>query len=192
MENDDRHTTSRGTADLSRRDLIKLGAAATLTASLGVGESLAQSSVPGAAGPAFFTREEFALVDELSEMIIPTDEHAPGARAAKVAAYIDARLVEAWEEKDKAHWREGLKLVEQLSRETNGKAFLQSSPDERLAILTRIAQNEGKPQKPEEVFFAELKARVVHAYYTSEIGIKQEMEYKGNSYLAEFVGVDVS
>ena len=38
----------------------------------------------------------------------------------------------------------------------------------------------------------ELKSRVVQAYYTSEIGIKQEMEYKGNSYLAEFSGVDVS
>ena len=32
--------------DLTRRDLLKLGAAATLTASLGVGESLAQSSAP--------------------------------------------------------------------------------------------------------------------------------------------------
>jgi hypothetical protein len=37
-----------------------------------------------------------------------------------------------------------------------------------------------------------LKSRVVQAYYTSEIGIKQEMEYKGNSYLTEFVGVDVT
>jgi hypothetical protein len=32
----------------------------------------------------------------------------------------------------------------------------------------------------------------VQAYYTSQIGIKQEMEYKGNSYLNEFVGFDVS
>jgi gluconate 2-dehydrogenase subunit 3-like protein len=178
--------------DLSRRDLIKIGAAATLTASLGVAESLAQSAVPGPAASTFFTREELALVDELSEMIIPADEHSPGARAAKVAAYLDSRLGEAWEEKDKASWRAGLQLVEQLSREANGKPFLQSSPGERLAILTRMARNESRPQKPEELFFVELKAAVVRAYYTSEIGIKQEMEYKGNSYLAEFVGFDVS
>jgi gluconate 2-dehydrogenase subunit 3-like protein len=175
--------------DLSRRDLLKLGAAATLTASLGVGESLAQSPAQAPAAPAFLTPQEFALVDELSEMIIPTDDHSPGAKAAKVAAYIDSRLPE-WEEKDK--WREGLKLVEQLCQQAHGKPFLQSSAEERTAVLTRMAQNEGKPQKPEELFFAELKAKVVHAYYTSEIGIKQEMEYKGNSYLAEFVGVDVS
>jgi choline dehydrogenase-like flavoprotein len=111
---------------------------------------------------------------------------------AKVAAYIDARLAEAWEENDKTTWREGLKLIEQLSRDTNGRSFLQTSLDDRLAILTRIAQNEAKPQKPEELFFAELKGKVVHAYYTSEIGIRQEMEYKGNTYLTEFVGFDVT
>ena len=33
---------------------------------------------------------------------------------------------------------------------------------------------------------------MVQAYYTSEIGIKQELEYKGNTYQAEFAGVDVS
>ena len=53
---------------------------------------------------------------------------------------------------------------------------MQSAPDERTAVLTRMAQNEGQPKKPEELFFAELKAKVVHAYYTSEIGIKQEMD----------------
>ena len=71
-------------------------------------------------------------------------------------------------------------------------AFLESSPEQRLALLTRIAQNESKPEKPEEQFFVELKSRVVQAYYTSEIGIKQELEYKGNTYQAEFAGVDVS
>jgi hypothetical protein len=173
--------------DLTRREVIKLGAAATVAASLGVGET---SAAP--ASPAFFTPDEFALVDELSEMIIPTDEHSPGARAAKVAGYIDARLAEAFEENDRTVWRDGLKLVEQLSRESTGKAFLQSSPDERVALLTRMAQNERAPKQPEERFFVELKSRVVHAYYTSEIGIHKDMEYKGNTYLAEFVGFDVS
>ena len=183
--------------DLGRRDLIKLGAAATLAASLGgVGEPLAaQSSAPAtpvAAARTFFTQDELVLVDESSELIIPTDEHSPGARAAKVAAYIDSRLAEAWEEQERIDWREGLKRVDQLSRESGGKPFMQSSAEQRLAVLTRIARNEKEPRQPEELFFAKLKSRVVDAYYTSEIGIKQEMEYKGNSYLAEFVGTDVS
>jgi hypothetical protein len=182
--------------DLGRRELIKLGAAATLAASLGSGGPLAaESSAPTqamTAGRTFFTPDELALVDELSELIVPTDEHSPGARAARVAAYIDSRLAEAWEEQERIDWRAGLKRIDQLSRESSGAPFMQSSEAQRLEVLTRMARNEKEPRQPEELFFAKLKSRVVQAYYTSEIGIKQEMEYKGNSYLTEFVGVDVS
>lgn len=174
-------------ADMSRRDLIKLGAAATLAASLSVSETAAQT-----AAQTFFTASELRMVDELSEMIIPADEHSPGARAAKVAAYIDARLAEAWDNQDRVDWRSGLGRINQLSKEAAGKTFMQLSADERLAVLTGIAQNEKDPKKPEELFFSKLKSSVVHAYYTSSIGIRQEMEYKGNSYLTEFVGFDVS
>jgi hypothetical protein len=32
----------------------------------------------------------------------------------------------------------------------------------------------------------------VRAYYSSEIGLKKEIEYQGNSYLEEFVGHDAA
>jgi hypothetical protein len=181
-------------ADLTRRDLIRLGAAATVAASLALSEPLA-AQLPSATSPAartFFTPAELALVDELSELIIPADDHSPGARAAGVAAYIDSQLVDAWDEKDRTAWRQGLLRIEQLAQQAGKTPFIQLSGDQRVALLTGIAQNEATPKTPDEVFFVELKSRVVRAYYTSEIGIKQEMEYKGNSYLAEFVGTDVS
>ena len=52
------------------------------------------------------------MVDELSELIIPTDEHSPGARAAKVAGYIDFRLADAWDAQERTDWREGLKRID--------------------------------------------------------------------------------
>jgi hypothetical protein len=178
-------------ADLGRRDLIKLGAVATVAASLGVTEALAGHQ---AAAPAqtFFTPAELAMVDELGEMIIPADEHAPGARAARVAAYIDRRLADAWDPQERIDWREGLQRINHLSQQSAGTTFMQASPAQRLAVLTRIARNEKDPRQPDDVFFGKLKSRIVDAYYTSEIGIKQELEYKGNSYLAEFAGEDVS
>jgi hypothetical protein len=173
--------------DLTRRDAIKLAAAATLAASVDVPDALAaQAGAAAKPSATFFTRAELALVDELSEMIIPTDDHSPGARAAKVAAYIDARLAEAFEDIDRTNWRQGLQLVEALSKQASGRSFLESSREQRLALLERMAE------KPEELFFGELKSRVVQAYYTSEIGIKQELEYRGNTVQAEFSGIDVS
>src|SRR5690242_13604203 len=80
--------------DLTRRELMKLGAAAAVAVSLGSEGAAAQART-------FFTPEELAFVDELSELIIPTDEHSPGARAAKVASFIDARLAEAWTDEER-------------------------------------------------------------------------------------------
>jgi hypothetical protein len=62
----------------------------------------------------------------------------------------------------------------------------------RFILMQRIAERETKPEKAEDLFFVELKSRVVDAYYTSEIGIKQELEYRGNTFQAEFAGIDVS
>ncbi|MBI1792398.1 MAG: gluconate 2-dehydrogenase subunit 3 family protein [Acidobacteria bacterium] len=126
----------------------------------------------GAAAPAparFFTAEELRLVEDLTEMIIPADGHSGGARAAGVARYIDRRLAEEAEPEPKRLWREGL------------KPYLRVTAEERLALLTRAENNQ-------EAFFKELKARTVFAYYTSKIGIHDDMEYKGNVYLKDFVG----
>jgi len=182
------------TEHLSRRDAIKLGAAATVAASVGVPDAVAaQSAAAAKAAPAtFLTRSELALLDELAEMIIPSDEHSPGARAAKVASYIDARLAEAWEDSDRTTWREGLRLIDRLATQSAGRPFVEASAEQRLALLQRIAEREERPEKPEEVFFVALKSRVVDTYYTSEIGIRQELDYRGNTYQTEFSGFDVS
>ncbi|HMV46522.1 MAG TPA: gluconate 2-dehydrogenase subunit 3 family protein [Blastocatellia bacterium] len=142
--------------------------------------------------PKFFTAAELALVDELSELIIPTDDHSPGARAAKCAEFIDGRLAELPDAETKQQWREGLASINRLSTEMHKLSFLKASAEQRIALLTRIAANERDPKTPEEKFFVELKTRVAHAYYTSKIGLRQELEYKGNTYLREFAGTDVS
>jgi hypothetical protein len=169
---------------LTRRELIQLTAAAAVA---GVAVPSGLASEPA---PKFFTKDEFAIVDELSELIIPTDEHSPGARAAQVAAYIDGRLAESFEDEPKKRWREGLERINSLSTEMHGQPFMQATPEQRLALLTRIAKNEEKPETPEDHFFQELKGRTARAYYTSKVGIHQDLEYKGNVLLPEFVGYE--
>jgi hypothetical protein len=176
--------------------MLKIAAGAVVAAPLvGAGlkaKAAATESAPSKSALLFFTPEEFAMVDELTELIIPTDAHSPGARAAQCAGFIDSQLAEAWDTGSKNEWRDGLKLVNQLSQEMNGKPFMQATPDQRISVLTRMARNQNKPTKPEEQFFAELKGRTAHAYYTSKIGIHEEMEYKGNTYQKEFSGFDAT
>ena len=181
-------------AGLTRRDALKIAAGAALSVpALFTRAMAASATAPAAAAsaPRFFTKEEFALLDELAETIIPADGHSPGARAAKVAGYIDGRLAEAYlpvEADVQQRWRDGLRRVDVLSQEMNGAAFLAASPEKRVAVLTRMAASEKDPQTAEEKFFRELKATTILGYYTSEIGIHQEMEYKGNTLQQEYAG----
>jgi hypothetical protein len=186
------------TGDVTRRRMLELAIGAAVAAPIvdlvdgPVALARVAGQALGATAPRFFTPEQFALVDELAEMIIPADEHSPGARAARVAAYLDARLAESLDAEDQAKWRAGLEATDARSRKEIGKPFMQATPEERFALLTSIAKNEFAPKTPDETFFRTIKSATAVAYYTSEIGIHKEIGYLGNTYLKEYVGYDVS
>jgi gluconate 2-dehydrogenase gamma chain len=205
---------------VSRREALKLAAAAAATPLLPRLGDVPAAAARATAGTAarvaagrFFSAPEMALLDELVEMIIPADAHSGGARVAGVAGYIDGRLAEYDPAipvlaKDRERWKAGLATVEALARETSGKSFLETTPAERTALLERVAkplveqevpteepEERRKPavEKPEMVgqrFFVELKSWTARGYYSSKVGIHDEMEYKGNRAIVEFSGVD--
>ena len=173
---------------ISRRDMLQATAVAGAAA---LSLPLVKVPLPSYRKPLFFTPAEFAVVDEMSDMIIPTDQQSGGARAAGVAAYIDARLAESFEPEQPTAFRAGLKAIEDLSREMNGKAFMESTPEQRLALLTRIAANESDPKTPAEQFFKQIKGSTVRVYYSSKIGIHDDQQYKGNVYqTGDYAGYD--
>jgi hypothetical protein len=150
----------------------------------------AQAASENKSAGRFFTPAQHALVDELSETIIPADNHSGGAKAAKVADYIDQFLRQSFDDNQKALWRDGLRLVDVMSRHYNGKSFVDATPEDRIAVLTVLSDHEQMTDLPEVRFFIELKRLTVRAYYTSKIGIHDELEYKGNRINQEFIGCD--
>jgi hypothetical protein len=142
-----------------------LRAAATLCSTSGVDSAFESYSF------AFFTTEEQALVGRLMELIIPADEHSPGALAARVPAFADW-MISTGPEKTKAAWKAGM------------AAFRVASQTERLeSALARAAEEEDSPQTGLGRFFIDLKRMTVNGYYTSAIGIHEEMGYQGNAHL---------
>jgi hypothetical protein len=123
----------------------------------------------------------------MSERIIPADDSSPGAKAARVSEYIDLIVSES-PDLTKQNWREGLAAINKMSRDKYNAAFADASADQQVQLLTEISKNEKSPTTLEERFFRTIKYATVDGYYTSEIGIKQELRYKGNTYLKEFTG----
>jgi hypothetical protein len=167
---------------VERRAVLKLVALTALSQKMqalpNAGMEHMQAAAP-AAGPytlQFFTEDENKLLDELMEMIIPADEHSPGAHAAGTSLVADL-LVATSAEDTRKRWREGLRL---MGEEAAGSSM--------AAALHKAAASEEHPVTKLEFFFVELKAMTVNAYYTSEIGIHKDLEYVGNRYLGAYPG----
>ncbi|MEK7832411.1 MAG: gluconate 2-dehydrogenase subunit 3 family protein [Acidobacteriota bacterium] len=185
--------------NVSRRDALK-GIAVGVGASLPVlntnvlandhqheGHKAAAPAAAKKTAPKFFKADQMALIATISELIIPTDDHSPGAIAAEVPAFIDLMISESPAETKKL-WTDGLMAVDAKSQSANGATFNKASKDKQVALLTEISKNEAKPATTEEKFFKAIKNMTIDGYYTSKIGIHQELKYKGNTYLKEFKG----
>ena len=67
-------------------------------------------------------------------------------------------------------------------------AFANCTAQQREELLAAMAAHETDPSTDLERFFVRLKTATIDGYYTSAIGIHQELRYKGNTVLAEFPG----
>jgi hypothetical protein len=135
----------------------------------------------------FFNLQEMETIATISDLIIPTDEHSPGARTAKVAGFIDLIVSESSNEV-KALWREGLVAVDRMSEMQFSAPFNQVSQEHQISLLKAISRHERRPSTIEERFFVAIKSLTVDGYYTSPIGIHQDLRYQGNAYLKDFIG----
>ena len=85
-------------------------------------------------------------------------------------------------------WTDGLQAVENDANKRFHKPFLECSSSQQDQIMAAMAANEGRLITELELFFRRLKEMTIKGYYTSRIGIHQDLEYKGNTPQAEFIG----
>jgi gluconate 2-dehydrogenase subunit 3-like protein len=104
-----------------------------------------------------------------------------------VPEYIDL-IVGASPEPTRILWREGLAAINARSRTMFDREFPDSTESQQTELLNLLSRNERAPKNLEERFFRVVKISTVDGYYTSEIGIRTELGYKGNATLREFTG----
>ncbi|MCP5112528.1 MAG: gluconate 2-dehydrogenase subunit 3 family protein [bacterium] len=162
---------------MDRRLVLKLAACGFLT-SPGEGQ---QTELQ------FFSPAQGKMLDRLSEIIIPADERSPGAREAKVTLFIDVMVSDGGKALQR-QWTAGLEAVDEEAARQHGRPFLELTSGEQESVIARMARNERRPANELERFFVRLKRMTVDGYYTSKIGIHQDLEYKGNTAISEFPG----
>ncbi len=135
--------------------------------------------------PKYFNGHEWRTLMRLTELIIPSDEHSPGAIAAGAPEFID--LLCSQNAQLGAIYTGGLAWLDREMERRHGKPFADATPEQQAGLLDLIAyRNNDSPELgPGIRFFEWARKMTVDAYYTSKVGIA-DLGYKGNVGMTEF------
>ena len=132
---------------MSRRNALKtlgsgLGAAALLPLLSPAGAKAFEALQQTGAAPKLLVLSpaQYATVEAFSEAIIPADEHSPGAKAARVADYIDLLLSES-DEALKQTWMDGVSALEGAAKAKYKAPFTKLTAPQIEEFLTALSLN---------------------------------------------------
>jgi len=138
--------------------------------------------------PSVLTARQNEAVIALTELIIPATD-TPGAKAALVNRFVDHVLSTA-EGKERAEFIRGLTWLDDRCRTRTGKDVASATAEELTVVLTPLTIEGTAPaiDAPGVAFFRAIKSMTITGYYTSEIGLRQELGDDGRMMLGAFEG----
>lgn len=191
----------RTTVRVTRREAVQRVAALLGGAALVGGDRLfAFSFEPAvietamAQGAGAFTAADVALLDEIAETILP-ETSTPGAKAAKVGAFMALMVSEAYDERERQVFQQGLRQLDEACRQAHASPFMQASAAQRLSLVEALDREQHAvmedrapkrrvraPAAASESdapahYFRMMKELTLLGYFTSEIGYTQAMRY---------------
>ncbi len=89
------------------------------------------------AGVGTFTTADIAYLDEIAETILP-ETKTPGAKAAKVGAFMALMVTDTYKPEDQTVFRTGMKQLDDASVKESGANFMSATPQQRLALLEEL------------------------------------------------------
>jgi Gluconate 2-dehydrogenase subunit 3 len=127
---------------------------------------------PATYHPQFFTAPEYALMERLTDLIIPSDA-TPGAKEAGVAEFIDFMV--ASDPEVQYAFRTGLTWLNAHSERALGKGFAELASEQQTSLLEPLAyKDKSRPGEEDgRKFFGLVREFTLIGFYTSEIGFKE-------------------
>ena len=128
-----------------------------------------------------FTKDDPAYLDEIADTILP-DTKTPGAKAAKVGSFMVVMVNDCYDEQNQKTFYEGMTKLNDLSKKTYDKSFVESSPQQRHDLLVQLDKEQKEYMKNKKKddpshYFRLMKELTLLGYFTSEIGCTQARRY---------------
>lgn len=128
-----------------------------------------------------FKPEHVAFLNEVAETILPATK-TPGAKEAKVGEFMGVMVRDCYTADDQKTFVEGLKKLEEASKKKNSKSFMESTPEQRTALLTDLDKEQKEYQKSKKDdqpnhYFRMIKELTLLGFFTSEPGATKALRY---------------
>ena len=178
--------------EVSRRDLLRGIALSVTLGGMQVADAqhvhqmaAAEKLTTGAYKPKALNAHEYATLQKLADLIVPADEHSPGAVESGAAEFID--LLASQNPELAAIYTGGIGWLDREMERRYKTNFWNARPDQQTAMLDLIAyrKNESPELGPGIRFFDWARMMVVDAFYTSPAGVK-DLGYMGNTAVQKF------
>jgi glucoside 3-dehydrogenase (cytochrome c) hitch-hiker subunit len=136
--------------------------------------------------PKILNAHQHETVATLVELIIPQTD-TPGAKAALVDRFVDSLLVAA-QRSDRTRFISGLGWLDRRSKALSARDFVTASPAQQSELLTRLSAEGSTEERAGVEFFTAIKSMTITGYYTSEIGLHDELGDDGQMFLPAYEG----
>jgi gluconate 2-dehydrogenase gamma chain len=138
--------------------------------------------------PKALSAAQLETVATLAELIIPTTD-TPGARAALVDRFVDNVMANATPA-DRDRFLAGLAWMDARSTALYGGPFTRATPEQQTELLAKLAAPSGHAadDAPGVPFFTAIKGLTISGYYSTKIGLEQELGDNGQLFTAAFEG----
>ena len=139
-------------------------------------ETPVETKAPAKSWGKFLNANEMALLTTVAGLIIPQTD-TPGAVEAGVPDTIQ-ELLSGWGADDvRDHWRAGLTSVSDYFQTVEGGGDFKALSAEQQVVLLGALDTGVYKNEIEMPFYKDLKSTIATAYYMSEPGATEELEY---------------
>lgn len=126
----------------------------------------------------FFSSEEMKLLNEIGETILPETSKSPGAKAAKIADFMQKIVRDCYSSEEQEIFKSGLIEVEEKAAQQFESYFLKLSGSQRLQILNELDEEaKAKDENDPPHFFMLMKQLTIWGFFTSEVGATKAFRY---------------
>ncbi len=123
-----------------------------------------------------FSQPQMLMLKQICAQVIPTTDTL-GAHQVDTHGFIDNQLAKCFPKAVQKAQVKLLKLLDRTAQKRHKASFVNLASEQQVVLLTDIDTGKGGFNLKQRKLFKQLKSLIAFGYYTSEVGMTEELRY---------------